>query len=493
MQSERADRTSTATPRTPFSRAEDRAAFVPESVHAALGRSGRPLPANDRAAMEAHLGHDFANVRIYDDAAAARSADDIGAAAYSFGNKLVFGNGVYRPGDRRGSAVLAHELAHVVQQPTVASSPHGIARPDAPAEREARANASALGAGRSPALTSGSAAPGLIHRQAKDAPLPAPPPPPPQTTAQTGTTTTAPNPAAKQPPPQPADPQAVQKPADLRTRVRAWLDQSQFSLPLVADSAQTRDGARRAFYGQNITTLDAIADDLTDVLGQTMEGVFVHEKRTAKWTDLRVDVWTQLWPYYNEKKAEAEKDRWQTVIQVLYTPQITLYSNPTGAVPAAQHNLQIGGGRNLRFHPAGEGGFELQGLANVSLFSLGSGHTDAFQNALVGIQAQHVWNLGHEFRIAPDTWATLQASAFVQLAAGVGGSYADNAQGDRKLYVGFLAQPSAGGQINLNVGWFQVIASGSTVFSYLSPTTQPGSTSTKSAAVQFGLGVGAQF
>jgi hypothetical protein len=112
---------------------------------------------------------------------------------------------------------------------------------------------------------------------------------------------------------------------------------------------------------------------------------------------------------------------------------------------------------------------------------------------LVSIQAQHVWNLGHEFRIAPEVWANLQASVFAQLAAGVGGSYSDTAQGDRKLDVGFLVQPSAGGQVNLNIGWFQIIAQGSAVYSYLSKTTQQGSTPTNSAAVQFGLGVGAQF
>ena len=206
-----------------------------------------------------------------------------------------------------------------------------------------------------------------------------------------------------------------------------------------------------------------------------------------------MEVWKQVWQYYNEKKKAAEDDRWQTVIQVLYTPQFTFYSNPPGAVPSSQHNVQLGYAKNLRFHEFGRGGLELQPGVTVSLFNLGSGHTDAFQNALLTLQAQVVANFGPEFRIAPDTWANVQGNIFAQVAAGVGGSYADTAGGGRSLYIGFLAQPSAGGQVNLNIGWFQVIAQGSVVYSYLSPTTQQGSTATHSAAVQFGLGVGAQF
>lgn len=433
--------------------------------------------------MEASFGHDFARVRVYDDGAAARSADDLHANAYSFGPKIVFGAGACRRGDPRGRAALAHELTHVVQQRSIDSRPRGIATPAAAAEREAAAVAAAFRDGRAPPADVGRAAPGSIHLQAKDPPAPAPPAKAPD-----------PKPSAQQSQTPPADPQAVAKPAnDLRTRVRDWLDQSHFGLPLVADSAQTRDGARRVFYGTEISTLDAVADETADVLGQTMPGVFLHEKRTDKWTDLRVEVWTHVWQYYNEKKAEAEKDRWQTVLQVLYTPQITFASHPAGAVPPSQHNVQLAGGQNLRFHEAGRSGFELQALASVSLFNLGSGNTDAFQNALLSIQAQHVWNLGHEFRIAPESWAVVQASVFAQLAAGVGGNYADTAPGERKLFVGFLAQPSAGGQVNLNVGWLQVIAQGSVVGSYLSKTVQAGSTPTTSGAVQFGLGLGAQF
>jgi hypothetical protein len=454
---------------------------VPESVHSVLNSPGAPLSGRDRTAMEAYFGHDFAQVRIHDDALAAQSAADVHADAYSFGNDIVLGAGIKPQGSQRRHSVLAHELTHVLQQPPAERPPLGFAKAEAVAENEARASAAAFKHGLSPRWCAGAATAGLIHRQPKDAA--------PQPAAQEPAGSASPKAAAA---PQKQDQPAPEPAADLSTRVREWLNQQNFGLPLVADSPHT-SGAHRVFYERNISTLDAVADDVTDVLGQTMPGVFRKGQRTDLWTDLRVEVWKQVWQYYNEKKEVAENDRWQTVIQVLYTPQLTFYAKPPGAVPSTQHNIQVGFAKNLRLHRAGGSGLELQPGATVSLFNLGSGKADAFQNALLTIQAQVVANLGPEFRIAPDTWANVQGSIFAQLSAGVGGSYADTAGGGRSLYIGFLAQPSAGAQVNLNIGWFQVIAQGSVVYSYLSQTTQQGSTSTRSAAAQFGLGVGAQF
>ncbi len=146
-----------------------RASALPESVHTALHGTGAALPTHDRAAMEAHFGYNFANVRIYDDAAAARSADDVRANAYSFGNKIVFANSVYRPGDSHSRRVLAHELTHVIQQPHAESRPRGIAKADATAEREANANAINFGQSRSPRSSLGTTSSGLIHCQPKGA------------------------------------------------------------------------------------------------------------------------------------------------------------------------------------------------------------------------------------------------------------------------------------------------------------------------------------
>ncbi|MEM8842781.1 MAG: DUF4157 domain-containing protein, partial [Pseudomonadota bacterium] len=62
------------------------------------------------------MGADFGAVRIHDDAAAAERASRLGAQAYTQGCDIVFNKGRYDPESSRGKHLLAHELAHVVQQ-----------------------------------------------------------------------------------------------------------------------------------------------------------------------------------------------------------------------------------------------------------------------------------------------------------------------------------------------------------------------------------------
>ncbi|MBX9585334.1 MAG: DUF4157 domain-containing protein [Gemmataceae bacterium] len=66
--------------------------------------------------MEPRFGHDFSRVRVHTDAAAEQSARDVNARAYTVGNHVVFGAGGYTPSTGEGGRLLAHELAHVVQQ-----------------------------------------------------------------------------------------------------------------------------------------------------------------------------------------------------------------------------------------------------------------------------------------------------------------------------------------------------------------------------------------
>jgi hypothetical protein len=86
------------------------------TVHEVLRSSGQPLDAATRAAMETRFGHDFSGVRVHADSRAAESARAVNALAYTVGNDIAFGTGQYMPGTERGKRVLAHELAHVVQQ-----------------------------------------------------------------------------------------------------------------------------------------------------------------------------------------------------------------------------------------------------------------------------------------------------------------------------------------------------------------------------------------
>jgi hypothetical protein len=89
---------------------------VPPIVHDVLRSAGRPLDPAVRAFMEPRFGHDFGEVRVHTDARAASSASAIDALAYAWGNSIVFGPGQHRPETGRGRHLLAHELAHIVQQ-----------------------------------------------------------------------------------------------------------------------------------------------------------------------------------------------------------------------------------------------------------------------------------------------------------------------------------------------------------------------------------------
>lgn len=81
-------------------------------------RSGRGQPLDDstRTFMEKRFGRDFGRVRIHRDAAATASARSINAHAYTAGNDIVFQSRLYNPHSTPGRRMLAHELAHVVQQ-----------------------------------------------------------------------------------------------------------------------------------------------------------------------------------------------------------------------------------------------------------------------------------------------------------------------------------------------------------------------------------------
>lgn len=77
---------------------------------------GRPLEPATRGFMEPRFGRDFGNVRIHTNDQAAQSAQSINAQAYTFGHDVVFDAGQYMPQSTSGRRLLAHELAHVVQQ-----------------------------------------------------------------------------------------------------------------------------------------------------------------------------------------------------------------------------------------------------------------------------------------------------------------------------------------------------------------------------------------
>ena len=87
----------------------------PRAIRAQLG-GGRSLDGSVRSRMERAFGHDFSNVRIHAGARAAAASSSLNARAFTIGSDIAFGAGEYKPGTLVGDAILAHELAHVVQQ-----------------------------------------------------------------------------------------------------------------------------------------------------------------------------------------------------------------------------------------------------------------------------------------------------------------------------------------------------------------------------------------
>ena len=78
----------------------------------AAASGDQKLDSTTRSFMESRFGHDFGGVRVRMGAEPSRA----GALAYATGEELVFAPGTYAPGTPQGRLLLAHELAHVVQQ-----------------------------------------------------------------------------------------------------------------------------------------------------------------------------------------------------------------------------------------------------------------------------------------------------------------------------------------------------------------------------------------
>ena len=76
--------------------------------------------------MEPRFGYDFSDVHVHMNERAAESAQAVNALAYTVGDDIVFGRGQYAPFSSGGQKLLAHELAHVVQQGGGQTSDNGV-------------------------------------------------------------------------------------------------------------------------------------------------------------------------------------------------------------------------------------------------------------------------------------------------------------------------------------------------------------------------------
>ena len=90
--------------------------MAPPIVHEALRAAGEPLDSRTQSFMQSRFGYDFSPVRVHTGGVATESARAVNARAYTVGQDVVFGSGQFAPQTRDGRKLLAHELAHVVQQ-----------------------------------------------------------------------------------------------------------------------------------------------------------------------------------------------------------------------------------------------------------------------------------------------------------------------------------------------------------------------------------------
>ncbi len=91
---------------------------VPDVEHKINSKrgTGQPLADHVRAPMEQGMGADFGNVKVHTDSTANHLNHSLGARAFATGNDIFFKQGEYNPNSAGGRELIAHELAHTVQQ-----------------------------------------------------------------------------------------------------------------------------------------------------------------------------------------------------------------------------------------------------------------------------------------------------------------------------------------------------------------------------------------
>lgn len=132
-----------------------------------LHSTGSKLSPVIRELMEFRFGRDFGRVRVHTGQLATASAWALRAEAYTAGEHIVFADEYYRPETPQGQWLLAHELAHVVQQcGAYTMSPLDVGACSDPLERAADRAADLVTAGnRLPrGFRFGRASPGRIQR-----------------------------------------------------------------------------------------------------------------------------------------------------------------------------------------------------------------------------------------------------------------------------------------------------------------------------------------
>ncbi|MFL5764759.1 MAG: DUF4157 domain-containing protein [Bacteroidia bacterium] len=77
---------------------------------------GQKLDTIQRKELENHTGTDLSSVNIHTNSNASEMSESINAKAFTHGQDIYFKEGQYNPSSNEGKSLLAHEVAHTVQQ-----------------------------------------------------------------------------------------------------------------------------------------------------------------------------------------------------------------------------------------------------------------------------------------------------------------------------------------------------------------------------------------
>ena len=161
---------------------------------------GHVLPGGFKSQLETSFGRDLSDVRVHSDSDAGEAARVLGARAFTVGRDVYVGSGQSDHDTEHGKRLLAHEVAHTVQQSEAAHSAHsersgltiGGTTTTAEHEADAAAEAAAFGArGAGNLVHAGSISEPLIQRKDDDPNVDNPPPPPAFTPTSRGFSTLA--------------------------------------------------------------------------------------------------------------------------------------------------------------------------------------------------------------------------------------------------------------------------------------------------------------
>ncbi len=93
---------------------------APAAVEQAIGRMqqgpAERLQPELKSDLESHIGADLGAVRLHTDRAAGEASEALNARAFTVGQDVFFGPGQYDPDSSGGRHLIAHEVAHTVQQ-----------------------------------------------------------------------------------------------------------------------------------------------------------------------------------------------------------------------------------------------------------------------------------------------------------------------------------------------------------------------------------------